>query len=112
MNIVIATQPLDISEIRDIRKCEVRPNQFIEVADVVIRGASLPISVAVADLNPADLAYWLEQDPAGREVAEIQQLTPNLEPENNAELRQMWDFSPIPKDMPIIDMDKIGEVEF
>ncbi len=70
MNIVIATQRLDISEIRDVRKCEVRPNHFIEVADVVIRGASLPISVALADLNPADVAYFLEADPA-REAGEI-----------------------------------------
>jgi hypothetical protein len=124
MNVVIATQRLEISEIRDVRRCEVSPDHFVTVADVVLEGASLPISVDVTELNAVELASALDLDPQAeaRETErdlrvfgpESQNSVSNLEPMNNAELRQAanWESIPFPTDMPIIDLDNINEIPF
>lgn len=121
MNLVTTTQPLQISEIRDVRRVELTPKRFVTVADVLLIGALLPISVDVNSLTAVELASSLDVD-LSAESREIerdatfggQNMSANLEPVNNTELRQSanWDFSPIPSDMPIIDFDDIKEIPF
>lgn len=88
MNVVIAPQPLQISEIRDVRRCEVSPNNFITVADVVLEGAALPISVDVNSLSGVELASLLDTDPTAeaRETAEDMARFGSQEPTLNLEI--------------------------
>lgn len=62
MSLVTATRPLQISEVRDVRTVEVTPNSFVTVADVLLIGASLPISVDVNSLTAVELASSIDVD--------------------------------------------------
>ena len=82
----------------------VRETQSGKVADVILTGAVLPVSILL-DEHPADVAYELEaqyEKPQADEADWFAKLDSIIS-------RNDWDFTPV-QNMPIIDMDKIDEI--
>ena len=71
---------------------------------------------SVKDTNPAAEAYQMEHEAKESTASEwLSHLDTNSDPrtpEQNRINSEKWDFTPIPSDMPIIDIDNIEEIPF
>lgn len=87
----------------------VRETQSGKVADVLLTGAVLPVSILL-DEHPADVAFDLEAQYEKPQADEADWFTKSDSVRNDSIIsRNDWDFTPV-QNMPIIDMDKIDEI--
>ena len=110
-----------IIEVRDIRAVSDTDGKTYQVADVMYEGATLPVSIPLYELHGVDvdrLAYFvdaaMEDDVCftNTTAAPLNRVTRIFPSAQELAKRVVYDQTPVPSDMPVINFDTVKEIKF